>query len=766
MIHELLPSVARRVRRGPQGAGAADPQRRHAGPTRSAPRSSPVRLLLMLVLLVPILLVGRSTVRPLRRIRRARTRSPAGNFAARTGVSGRSEVGELAVAFDTMAARVEQGRASLMSTAVLEASADLLLIVREGTVTYASGASTASCSGIPAVGDHRHPAGGAGARRGHRRAAGPGSRRRAESAVVQVRLQATAPAGSTRRWQWSTSVRTPRSAGLALSIRDVTERRAGRARPRGGARRCRGGVPPEVGVPGHDEPRDPHADERGDRPHRAAAHHRPRRAPGAVRRGRPERRRGPAGDHQRHPGLLEGRGRQAGARGDRLRPGRRWSRRPRSWSPTPPSEGPGAAGLLLARRCRPWVRGDPSGSARCCSTSSRNAVKFTAHGEVVVRGPRGAHDRRRLVVRFEVSDTGIGIPETEPATALRAVHAGRRLDDAALRRHRPRPGDLAPPGRRHGRRPSGSTARSAAGSTFWFTLPLRTAHDAATTRSVPSAGSTGPPGADRGRQRHQPPDPDRPARRLGHPDRRRRERREHALRALRRGRRRRGTLPTSPCWTSACRMMNGLELAGRISADRSLSAGTGLVLLTSAMDVTTDQPGQAGVTESLTKPVRLSQLHDRPCRTCMSHGPQGAAADPKDGARRLAGNRGHLLVVEDNPTNQLVAVRHPGQPGLHRGGGGQRSRGSPGPGPQGLRGSPDGLPHAGDGRVHRHQADPSGRGEARRTPIIAMTAGAVLGDRELCSGRHGRLRVQAGHARVDRHRPHPLAGAARALVRR
>ena len=100
-------------------------------------------VLMVLILLLPIVLIGRSTVRPLRRIRRAADEVGAGNLGARSGVTGTSEVGELALAFDTMAARVQESRASLMSTAVLEAASDLLLVVQNGVVSYASGASRA-----------------------------------------------------------------------------------------------------------------------------------------------------------------------------------------------------------------------------------------------------------------------------------------------------------------------------------------------------------------------------------------------------------------------------------------------------------------------------------------------------------------------------------------------------------------------------------------------------------------------------------------------
>ena len=94
---------------------------------------------------------------------------------------------------------------------------------------------------------------------------------------------------------------------------DITRAPAG---PRGGG----GGHPGEERLPGDDEPRDPDADERGDRDDRAAARHRAHAGAARVRRGRRlQRRRAPARD-RRHPRLLEDRGRQARARARAVRP--------------------------------------------------------------------------------------------------------------------------------------------------------------------------------------------------------------------------------------------------------------------------------------------------------------------------------------------------------------------------------------------------------------------------------------------------------------
>ena len=113
----------------------------------------------------------------------------------------------------------------------------------------------------------------------------------------------------------------------------------------GGARRRRGRQRGQELVPRDHEPRDPHADERRDRHERPAARHAAHRRAARLRRHDPRQRRRAADDHQRHPRLLEDRGRADGhrvasvrpARVRRVgaRPGRR--ARPRSTSTSPTS---------------------------------------------------------------------------------------------------------------------------------------------------------------------------------------------------------------------------------------------------------------------------------------------------------------------------------------------------------------------------------------------------------------------------------------------
>ena len=124
----------------------------------------------------------------------------------------------------------------------------------------------------------------------------------------------------------------------------------------------------EVVLPRQHEPRDPHPDERRDRPHRPAARHRPRRRAAGAGGRRGDVGRGPARPDRRHPRLLQDRGPEAGARGDRPRPrgparrGGDHRRRRR------PPEGHRARSPTASRVSSPSGGAIPSGSARSCST--------------------------------------------------------------------------------------------------------------------------------------------------------------------------------------------------------------------------------------------------------------------------------------------------------------------------------------------------------------------------------------------------------------
>src|SRR5262249_27683255 len=104
--------------------------------------------------------------------------------------------------------------------------------------------------------------------------------------------------------------------------------------------------------------------------------------------------------------------------------------------------------------------------------------------------------------------------------------------------------------------------------------------------------------------------------------------------------------------------MDGFELAARIKEQPGL-VGAALMMLSSA-DRKEDSARcrQLGVSAYLVKPIRQSDLLDAIVTTLHAHDPsllgQGAAERP---AVEVAAQRLRLLLAEDNPVNQRLAVR-------------------------------------------------------------------------------------------------------------
>jgi signal transduction histidine kinase/DNA-binding response OmpR family regulator len=74
-----------------------------------------------------------------------------------------------------------------------------------------------------------------------------------------------------------------------------------------------------------------------------------------------------------------------------------------------------AAGLELICRIDPqvpvYLKGDPGRLRQIITNLTGNAIKFTHQGEIVISATPASEDADSVVIRFEVQDTGIGIPE-------------------------------------------------------------------------------------------------------------------------------------------------------------------------------------------------------------------------------------------------------------------------------------------------------------------------------------------------------------------
>ena len=108
-------------------------------------------------------------------------------------------------------------------------------------------------------------------------------------------------------------------------------------------------------------------------------------------------------------------------------------------------------GLKLAYRVAPSLPDrlltDPDRLRQVLVNLIGNAIKFTETGEVVVEvvpGDETAGDNadNQVAIRFEVRDSGIGMPADKLETIFKPFQPGRRFDHTSFRRHRARSLDL------------------------------------------------------------------------------------------------------------------------------------------------------------------------------------------------------------------------------------------------------------------------------------------------------------------------------------
>jgi CheY-like chemotaxis protein len=183
--------------------------------------------------------------------------------------------------------------------------------------------------------------------------------------------------------------------------------------------------------------------------------------------------------------------------------------------------------------------------------------------------------------------------------------------------------------------------------------------------------------------------------------------------------------------------MDGIQLARAISAEPAISS-TRLVLLTSIGININETARMAGVEVVLNKPVRQSQLHD--ALATMLGTPTEAQGRPSRGGVRstahatpeaeLHASRGHVLLVEDYPVNQVVATRM-----LERSGYRVDAVNNGREAVEALSNIPYGavLMDVQMPEMDGYEATAEIRrreGSVRHTPVIAMTADAMQGDRE------------------------------------
>jgi CheY-like chemotaxis protein/nitrogen-specific signal transduction histidine kinase len=389
-------------------------------------------------------------------------------------------------------------------------------------------------------------------------------------------------------------------------------------------------------------------------------------------------------------------------------------------------------GLELIVYCRPEVPnrllGDQGRLRQVLLNLASNAVKFTDRGEVVITGRAVSDDAGRELIRFQVTDTGLGIPDAvqnrlfDPFTQADASTT-RRFGGTGLGLAISKKLTEAMDGE------IGVDSQVGVGSTFWFEVPLPVAPEVASpirNHSGLLIGAKVLVVDDNGTNRvilesqlaswGMRPDV------LEFP--------RSAVPVMRSAAA--AGDPYAVAVLDLCMPdLTGLELAGLISADPVLS-DTRMILLSSAMGVDKVDLERVGLREWLTKPVRSSEFFDHLMRLM---------APPVSGSRvrtfslnrpTARGVRGRVLVVEDNSLNQLVAEGVVSQLGYRVD--------LVANGAEALEAIAANYYSAVlmdchmplmDGFVATEKIRAS-EGVGGRLPIIAMTAGAMVEDRERC----------------------------------
>ncbi len=417
-----------------------------------------------------------------------------------------------------------------------------------------------------------------------------------------------------------------------------------------------------------------------------------------------------------------------------------------------------AKGLELIVSCHPDVpevlAGDPTRLAQVLTNLGSNAVKFTEHGEVFIRATASPSPDGRTRLRVTVADTGVGIHDLDVAMLFEAF---TQADASTTRKYGGTGLGLAISreivealGGEIGLEPN-----PGGGSIFWFTADF----DAPTGPAVDADDEYARSWL-AGRRVLVVDDNEHNRLIFAEQLAWWKLRSVVAVSADEAERAVAEAVAAGDPFEAALLDMSmperdGLDLARALRRNPAY-AGMRLLMLTSATTPSTQELRDVGIAECLTKPTLSVDLRRALLRHLAGVEPRPATEAPPVPE---IGSARRILVVEDNPVNQLVAV------GLLEALGYVATTADDGQVALEMLATEEFDAVLMDVQMPRMdgyaatRAIRAGEAPGVRLPVIAMTAAAVEGERERClGGRNGRLPDQTGQ-------PRSAGGDGRALDR-
>ena len=377
------------------------------------------------------------------------------------------------------------------------------------------------------------------------------------------------------------------------------------------------------------------------------------------------------------------------------------------------------------------VIGDPGRLRQVLINLAGNAVKFTEHGEVVVRVTSEEQVRDSALLRFEVTDTGIGI---DKETCGRIFSAFTQADGSTTRKYGGTGLGLAI-ARQFAEMMGGSIgveSEPGKGSTFWFTARLGRQVQGTRRQAAPRRNLQGlmvlivdDNATNRELLHHQVSS-------WGMRD-GCAEGGRQALEMLREA-----AAGGRPYDIAILDMMmpgmNGLDLARRIKSEGSIAA-VRLGLLTSVgLRGDAAEARRAKIEAYLSKPVRQSDLYNCLATLMGREADASALVTRHTLSEKRPALQGHILLAEDNSVNQEVILAMIESLGLsvEVAGDGEEALQKLATGTYDLVLMDCQMPKKDGLEATAELREREGAANRGRIPVVALTANAMEGDRERC----------------------------------